>query len=318
VLIVSTRAHKIFSDDMAREVADALAERGYAAEFSDRLELERAAASDLVVLLIHLQREHEALRRLREAGCRVPVIGWAWDNHHHVFANHLAVADVDVLIPGHAFPSTYLRSPRYLLADPLPLSVTQWTAAEASVLFPEHALGLRSDLLYGGFVRYAFAGKRNHLLEQLQADGMGGVHLLEEDALDAYFGLSSTKRFAQWSSHKTSLCLPLARDLSQRFFDGLLAGQIPIVPRDVVDLDEIVPPARQRELPVVRLEAYTVEAVREAHRDAIAAFDAEGPEGIWRRHRFVVGNHMFLNRAGDILGRARALADAGASEPAEA
>ena len=104
--------------------------------------------------------------------------------------------------------------------------------------------------------------------------------------------------------HKVSICLPLSGDLSQRLFDALLTGQIPIVPDDIHDLDHIIPAALQAELPVIRFAKYTAAAVAEAHAKALRAFDRDGEAGILRRHRFALG-HTFAPRVRSILGTLR-------------
>ena len=106
------------------------------------------------------------------------------------------------------------------MSAPVPLCVSQWTDDEGARFFRNHALKNRSDSLYGGFIRYEFAEKRNRLIETLIADGSDGIYFLEEDKLTPYFGMSPEDRFADWASRKVSLCLPLDGDLSMRFFDA--------------------------------------------------------------------------------------------------
>ena len=311
VSVVSTRASKIFSADTGRELAEELAAEGVRVNWHADATGIQPRRTDLVILLMHLYREHEALRKLREGGYDGAVAGWFWDNHHHVFDNHAAAADLDVCIPGHGFAADYLRSRRYISATPVPLCVTQWSAAEARKFFARHGGSQRTNTLYGGFVRYAFATKRNRLLGDLIGRGMEGVYFLEEDALERYFGLSLPDRFKAWCSHKVSICLPLSGDLSQRFFDALLTGQVPIVPDDIHDLDQVIPRELQESLPVVRFSEYTAAAVREAHAKAVSLFDRDGEAGVIRRHRFALDHHTFLSRIRGIVSSMRGLAQGG-------
>jgi hypothetical protein len=310
IAVVSTRASKIFSPDTARELRELLAKEGVRAAFHDGFEDLRLRPDSLVIALMHLHKEQPALEKLRQGGHDGPIAGWCWDNHQYVFENYTAVENLDVCIPGHAFAGNYLRSRRYFTIAPLPLCVTQWTAREARDFFKRHAHGGRSNDLYGGFVRYASAQKRNRLIEQLIADGKEGVYFLEEDALGRYFGLPLEERFQQWASHKVSLCLPLAGDLSQRLFDALLTGQIPLVPSDVHDLDQVIPPELQAELPIVRFSDYTAAAVEAVQAMALHLFDRDGKAGEIRRHRFALENHMFVLRIQRIISDLRQLAAA--------
>ncbi len=307
VAVVSTRASKIFSADTGRELSVALEAEGLRVTFHSDATAIDPRKTDLVILLVHLYKEHEALRKLREGGFDGAVAGWFWDNHHHVFDNHSAAADLDVCIPGHGFAADYLHSHRYVTAPPVPLCVTQWTAAEGARFFESHGGAQRTDALYGGFVRYEIANKRNQLIGSLIERGMEGVYFLEEDALERYFGLSLADRFRAWCSHKVSICLPLSGDLSQRFFDALLTGQIPIVPEDIHDLDDVIPSALQQELPIIRFSKYTADAVEEAQAKALKAFDHDGTAGILRRHRYALG-HTFAPRIRSILSTLRSIA----------
>ncbi len=304
VSVVSTRASKIFSADTGRELTRELAADRLCVTYHGNAAAIDPRGTDLVILLVHLYKEHEALRKLREGGFDGAVVGWFWDNHHHVFDNYAAAADLDICIPGHGFAAHYLRSHRNITAAPLPLCVTQWTASEAKRFFERYGGARRTDALYGGFVRYAFANKRNQLISSLLERGMEGVYFLEEDALERYFGLSLADRFKAWCSHKVSICLPLSGDLSQRLFDALLTGQIPIVPDDIHDLDQVIPRELQQQLPVVRFSAYTAAAVEEAHAKAIAHFNREGEAGVLRRHRFAL-DHTFAPRIRSIVASLR-------------
>jgi glycosyltransferase involved in cell wall biosynthesis len=301
IAVISTRASKIFSPDTGRELRETFANDGMNVSFYDAIDPAVLTSADLVISLVHIYKEHAALRKAREDGCQTPIVGWFWDNHHHVFDNYRTASDLDICIPGHSFASSYLRSAKYLTAAAVPLCVTQWSAAEAAEFFTRYGRSERSDALYGGFVRYSMAAKRNRLIEQVIDAGMSGVYFLEEHALDRYFGMSLDKRFEAWTSHKASLCLPLAGDLSQRLFDALLTGQVPIVPDDVYDLDQVIPPSAFEELPILRLSAYHPDAVKEAHTRALECFNRQRYDGALQRHQYALKNHVFLSRVRSII-----------------
>src|SRR5262249_49109351 len=147
----------------------------------------------------------------------------------------------------------------------------------------------RSDALSGHYAFYALAHRRNILLVEAIEEWPQADLSLRQDW--NYHTWSPEVRFLQWRKYKTSVCLPVASDLSNRFFDALAAGQVPIVASDILDLDRVILPDLQTSLPVIRLKDYTVAALRDAHGRAVAAFDREGSEGAERRHRFALQNH---------------------------
>ena len=125
--------------------------------------------------------------------------------------------------------------------------------------------------------------------------------ILSEANLAVYFGRSEQDRFAEWCRYSTSLVLPLRNDLSQRVFDALLAGQIPLVPIEIADLDEVVPPELQKSLPIIRFTMKDPATVLAAQAEAIRIFASQGSAGVRARHLFALENHTFSARINTIL-----------------
>jgi hypothetical protein len=297
--VVSSRLSKIFSLDAAEDLASFFEGEKYAVRLA-------AAPSDLgevdlLIKLIHLQGDAEELRQLQRADSRRPLVGWFWDNHHHLFENVEVAELLDVVLPGHAFASSYLRNDRAVEGASIPLCVSQWSRREAAGFYKAMAGRPRTEKLYGGFVSYAFAKKRDALIESLIERGCDGVKLLQENNLRRYFGLPPEDRFRDWMEHKVSICLPLAGDLSQRLFDALITGQVPIVPDDIRDLDLVIPPDEQARLPIVRFTSYDPEEAMSAHRRALELFDRDGEEGAARRHAYARDRHTFPVRIRAVL-----------------
>ena len=308
VAVYTSRYDKIFSPLMEAELALRFQDSGMSVRLftsPDELPLD----DDFIVWLVHLQGDDYAIDAYRQRGGKAQIIGWFWDNHHHLFPNRDVVERLDYWSAGHAFVSHYLANDQALRLEPTPLCVSQWSRQEAEVFYRETRNGERSDTLYGGFVRYAFAEKRNALIQGLMESGEEGVYFLEESDTRRYFDRSRRSRFAEWASHKASLCLPLDGDLSQRLFDALLTGQVPIAPKDIADLDAVIPPALQKKLPIVRFDKYKPADVKAAHAKAIKLFDEGGPEAALARHKMAVEAHMFSDRIAALLDHVRAFAD---------
>jgi glycosyltransferase involved in cell wall biosynthesis len=305
VRVLSTRASKIFSTETDAELRERFPDLDIG--FYGSGDGVNMVDSDLLISLVHLFKEPEWIRQRRDEGYDGPAVGWFWDNHHHIFDNYRAIADFDICIPGHAWAGNYLRSRENLLMDSVPLCVTQWTTREARSFFAQHKRRKRSDDLYGGFVNYQMATKRNRLVEELIGADSKGVYFINESSLTRYFKLSAREKFQSWANYKTSLCLPLNGDLSQRLFDALLTGQIPLVPPDIHDLDAVISKSLQESLPVIRFPEYSASSVIETQREAVKRFDRDGEKGAQRRHHFVLENHMFAARIATVLDLVRNL-----------
>ncbi len=308
IAVVSTQVSSIFSPDTARELEEKLAAEHLNISFHEDFTGVAESQADLVIMLVHLDDEQPTLVKLRDVGYRGPIVGWLWQNHNLLFANCEEAKDLDICIPGHAFATSYLRSNRYLVGSPVPLCVTQWSGREASRFIKAHVNVQRSDVPYGNFVRHTAGTSRSAFVEQLESQGMEGVHLLEKYQLERYFMMPPEERFKIWAGHKVSICLPQRGEIAQRVFDALLTGQIPIMPSDIPDLDRVIPQRFQKSLPVVRIREYTHAAVQQARSTAIHLFNRDGQAGVLRRHRYALKNHMFSTRVIRIISEVRAMA----------
>jgi SEC-C motif len=252
----------------------------------------------LVIFTGHTQpAEPDALRAIKAHNPDCMTVVWLFDNHHSYLASALVACYADLCFPSHPMPVDYLSQVAPGRIGPtIPLATGQWSRPQLTSLWKRFEKEARSDALSGYYAFYPQAHRRNALIAQAieewpQAD-LSVRHFLDP----SYHAGSPEDRFLQWRRYKTSVCLPVANDLSNRFFDALAAGQVPIVARDILDFDRVIPPDLQSSLPIIRLQDYTVAALRDSHERAIAAFDSEGNEGAERRHQFVLRNHMLANR----------------------
>ena len=310
ILVISRRADRIFSSQSNTEVQQYFKRKSYHIEFCGDITEIDAFSFDAILLLVHLYDEKLIIKSLRKQGYSGLIIGWFWDNHHDYYENLKIIDWVDVCIPGHGFAKDLLKSSRSILDEvSVPLCTTQWTVEQAQHWFSIYGEQERSNQLYGGFTRYDFSERRNRLIEQIQQEIPDHRILLFDQAnQEVYFGLNLEDRFKQWCGYKVSLCLPLNRDLSQRFFDALLCGQVPIVPSNVMDLDRVFPSDLQTSLPVVRIDDDSVESIRDAYGKALKLFEIGGIEGARKRHQFAIERHMLVHRLQQIISNVEHLA----------
>jgi hypothetical protein len=262
-------------------------------------------AADVVVLQCHLHRgEPSYLRALRDAGYPGVIVGWFWDNHHAKGRNREVAALVDVGIAAHHCHSGYLRE-QTLLLPPVMLCSTQWTRDEAAALWASRPpCADRSRELSGGFGRYG-GSARTAWLERLIAEGRyPALHFIDDERTASYFRMTGAERFREWTRHAVSLCVPYRDDLSNRFFDAWLAGQMPVVTPDIADLAlPWAQPHRDRDF--VCAASYDEADIRAAHLAALRLFDAGGIAGQEARHRLALEHHLFEQRIDRIAGLLR-------------
>ena len=97
-----------------------------------------------------------------------------------------------------------------------------------------------------------------------------------------------------------SLCLPYRGDLSRRFFDAWLTGQIPIVTPDIAELTSDLA-ARNHNRHFLCARSDSPKDIEVAHHHALDLFRTGGVEGQRQRHEMVLREHMCHHRVEQIL-----------------
>jgi tetratricopeptide (TPR) repeat protein len=304
VQVVTSQISRIFSPRMAREVEDWFRARGIRANLSGLKPASQLMKHDVVIILVHLEHEERAiLAELRRLGFKGLVVGWFWDNHRKWRENLDTSALIDVAVPGHEFCKEYLRTTNSLSAPSVPLSVTRWSRGEVeehwNLLRPRFE---RKRELSGRFVRYKDAPERNRRLTRLITSGIfPELVFIEPEQLGDYFNKPRSERFVQSCGYATSLSIPFDRDLSQRFFDALITGQVPVCAHDIIDLSMWDRVRREFIGHFVLAKGDEVSEIEEAHRQALELYEAGGIAGMEKRHELVLDRHMFVHRLVEII-----------------
>ena len=258
---------------------------------------------DVALVLTHWVDEVSNLRLARSHDSADLIVLWIWDNHIAENFHRQAASLADVVIPAHAFNVGYLRCPLNIVLPAVSIPSVQWNRTTIETVFETERFGDRLDGLYGPYFTYKEYPEREFLLRKCVEENVSDAIKLRNgnDNRDNFFSTSSADRLREWMTYKTSLCLPLKHDLSSRFFDALVAGQVPIAPTRILDLDLVIDPKVQAWLPIIRFEDYTVEAVSAAYKEAMRRFDAEGATGVLRRNKYALENHLATNRLAQVF-----------------
>ena len=299
--IVVDRGHHLMHPVEAADISEVLGLPVQVVDLATTAPADYGAAADTLVIYSHGIRMARSgtMRAIKQAAPDCPVVAWGFANHIGLPANAMLAATADIYFPSHVTPADYLtRWSKGPLGPVIPLALFQWPRATLRALYRDCRDESRSDQLSGHFSLYPSAFHRNRLVAEA-IEGWPEADLSLRRGWE-YHDLPARDRFLIWRRRKTSVVLPVGGDLSMRFFDALASGQVPIVPRDILDFDRVIPPEDQARLPVIRLERYDLESLRAAHAAAIAAFDRGGEAAAAERHRFVREKHMVAHRLRDI------------------
>jgi hypothetical protein len=298
--IVSGRASRSFPPPMRDALAADFAAAGVAVSLRELTAAPARPRADLVLLLCHVHKEEPAyLTALRDGGYPGLIAAWMWDNHHAKEANRRVARLADVTIAAHDVHAGYLAGHTTLFRS-VNLCSTQWTPDEARTFWQTRGDGDRSPDLYGGFVGYKGTPRTGRLAELIASGRYPALRLLDGERGAGYFAQDEAARFREWTRHAVSLCLPYRNDLSNRFFDAWLTGQIPVVTPDVAELRSAwAAPYLDRHF--VCAAGDDVQDLDAAHERALSLFVAGGAAAQEERHRLALTNHLFRNRIDEIL-----------------
>jgi len=234
---------------------------------------------------------------------------WFWDNHIANLANLRTALAADYIFLSHWYKSGYLSNPVSAMGPHIPLCSAQWSLAEATRIFLGGMGAPRSDKLLVNYIDYPWS-KRSAVLNEMKSSLTGAnILVMGSSEKDRYFAKSREERALEWLQHKMTIILPAENDLSTRVFDALLAGQVILVPQQIADFDDVIPPPLQEQLGIIRLPDLKMPTISEAAAEGVRIFDRAGEAGARTRCNYVLENHMLVHRVQSILATIRSVAD---------
>lgn len=292
-----------FPDDMPDDLKK-LSEEGF-----EYIPPEIALKGDVLIFTAHGKDFSKQLWGLRQKAPHILMAVWLWDNHLGSVNNVRMSLAADYMFASHRYKADYLSNPVSVMGSHVPSCAAQWSVAEATRLFRTGIGAPRSDKLLVNYVDYPFSW-RSPLLRRLKSDfPEADVLLMDPNHRTRYFGKNREERAQEWLSYKTTIILPVDKDLSTRVFDALLAGQVILVPDQIVDFDAVVPRDIQQRLGIVRLPDYEIATIARSTAQAIRIYDEGGEAGALARHTYALENHMLVHRLKSMLGNIRSVAN---------
>jgi hypothetical protein len=175
-------------------------------------------------------------------------------------------------------------------------------------LEPELFSTPRTVALSGGFTHYPQFPFRNGIVQRVMGQPVGAaLELPGEQSSGHHSRRSADDNWRTWCSSKVNLMVPSMTDLPHRFFDALLSGNVPLVPRWVQPFFQHFDFSGFERLPVVWFDHADLRDMAPRVAQAVALFDRTGSAGIAQRHRWVREHHMLENRIEHILLQVQAL-----------
>ena len=231
-----------------------------------------------------------------------------YDAHHSLELSCTISLCVDLVFPAHYDYLAVLNRYCPFVCGPLPASTLQWTRADMPRLEPLLYSTPRTVRLSGGFTHYPQFPFRNGIVQRVMQQPVGAALELPTGASAAHHShRSADDNWRVWCSSKVNLMVPSMADLPHRFFDALLTGNVPLVPRWVAPFFDAFDFSAFQQPPFVWFDHADLADMSGVVARAEALFDSEGNAGIAQRHRWVRDQHLLDNRIEHILRHAQEL-----------
>jgi hypothetical protein len=237
-------------------------------------------------------------------------VGTLYDNHHALEACATIGMCCDMVYPAHFDNLALINRYCPYVRGPLPASTIQWSQRQAAELEPLIYSTSRTTDLSGGFSHYPDFRFRAAIVETVMAQPVGSaLEMPAEGTPQHHARRSKEENWRVWCGSKANLMVPTLTDLPHRFFDALLTGNVPLVPRYLAPFMDRFDFSSFAELPFVWFDYADLPDMAPLVARACAKFDREGAHGIAQRHLWVRGHHMLEHRLDSILDDVRHVTD---------
>ena len=210
-----------------------------------------------------------------------------YDNHHWLQNSALISLLCDVYIPAHQESLLICSRLNPNVIGGIPCGTNQWSKdfiSSSCVL--KNSKGRRNDPLgkYYPYEQFLFRNKIVNTLEKTYPN----ISLIKND----FHSLSQSEKWEEWSSHKLHWIIPVLNDLPIRFFDALVTGGVPLVPRG------LIPYIQALQIPEEFYSSYGPLDVIEPQQfieENLKKFEELGDAGITKRHQFAL-EHFHIDK----------------------
>lgn len=230
-------------------------------------------------------------------------ITWLFDNHH--MANHGAMIGLcsDLIYPAHCDNIQVLNRFCPYVRGPLTAPTIAWSISAVRDLVTAGLFDLNRPVrLSGGYYHYQPFVFRNTILgRNMKPEHDWAIRFMNHDEDNAYWKRTPEHQWNEWLKSKSNLVVPTLNDLPIRFFDALLTGNVPLLPRSLQYLVEALPGEPLNAEDVVWFDYADLTDLKPLVDLACARFESGAVQGIERRHRWAIRNHMVEHRIDRVL-----------------
>jgi hypothetical protein len=214
---------------------------------------------------------------------------YLYDNHHLISHSLLVSSLSDIVIIAHPDFKNLIEAYVPLVVGPLPAPIQSWNLQELTQFQELIEKTMRSVSVGGMYYRYDNFLLRNEFIEFIQKNYLEfKVGFTGENQVKSYHQQTSLEKMEEWTNFKTSLIVPVSDDLPIRFFDALITGSIPIVPRKLQNKIESLNEYESIKSEIFWYDESNVNNFNIVVSDALIHFEERGIDGIRLRSNWAI------------------------------
>lgn len=217
-----------------------------------------------------------------------------YDNHHWLHNSIKAALISDIYIPAHEGDYVILGRINPYLISGIPCGSHQWSLTFITSVAQQLSQISRSNLPLGKYYFYEQFSFRNKAIKSLEGF-YPSITIIQND----FHKLSEEKKWQEWASHKLHWIIPVMNDLPIRFFDALITGGLPLVPRS------LGPHLHSLRIPEKFYLIYDPQDILNPIpfvERSLNKFDALGSDGIKERHSYSLDRFHISPNTEKIIG----------------
>jgi hypothetical protein len=207
-----------------------------------------------------------------------------YDNHHWFDMSTLCMEFSDFYFPSHPSGIGWHANHVSETGHFIPCGSIQWSRSRLKLFFNSDIFRGRSDEPLGLHHFYPKFTFRNRTIKSFSE------HFPKVNFVDSskFHSLTEEEKMDSWKAHKVHVIIPVNADIPIRFFDALITGGMPVVPREI---------ATSLELFKVPSHFYSTYAVNDLVKpnavidSALRLFDLHGEAGVYERANYALQHY---------------------------
>lgn len=227
--------------------------------------------------------------KIKHLNKNILILVYLYDNHHSLTQSLMVSTISDIVVIAHPDFKNLLEAYAPIVIGPIHAPIQSWNLEELDQ-FKYLIDNTNRNIDVGGMhYKYKKFTLRNELIDLMEKNiKKSKIGFTNKDNNAGYHNQSPIEKMKEWTNFKTSIIVPVTDDLPIRFFDALLTGCVPIVPKKLKNKIESLEKFESIKSEIFWYENFEIECIKKEISKAIDHFEKYGIDGIRLRSNWVL------------------------------